>query len=206
MPYIYKITNLINQNAYIGKTEKPNPYERWHEHVRESKMDRSQSRALYRAIQKYGLSNFEFKLIEETDDPNNREIYYIDYYDTYAHGYNETLGGDGKSYICFDEKSVCEFYLSRKSIAAAATKFQCDRETIKKILIKNGVQIIQSCNLSKDIQAKRVARVDLITGEVLEVFDRIADANRKYGAAKHISAVCKNKRKSCCGFGWKYIE
>lgn len=52
--YIYKITNKINGKVYIGKTTKT-VQERWKEHLRESRTERSENRPLYRAIRKYGV-------------------------------------------------------------------------------------------------------------------------------------------------------
>ena len=49
-----------------------------------------------RAFRKYGLDNFIFEVIEECDKNrlNEREIYWINYYNSYYDGYNETLGGE----------------------------------------------------------------------------------------------------------------
>lgn len=51
---------------------------------------------LMRAFRKYGVDNFKFEIIEEceVEELNQREIYWIDYFDTFFHGYNQTLGGD----------------------------------------------------------------------------------------------------------------
>lgn len=205
MPYIYKITNLINQKSYIGKTSKVRPIERWYEHIRESKKERSAHRALYRAINKYGLSSFSFEVLEETDNPNEREKFYIEHFDTYSNGYNETHGGDGRKYVAIDEIKVCKSYAKYRSVATVASKFNCDRNTIERILSAHKVNVIGSNLLAKQNLSKKVARYDLKTGEILEVFDCIGDANKKYNAGKHISSVCKGKRTSCRGFGWKYV-
>lgn len=51
------------------------------------------------AIQKYGWDNFEHEIIEDNLESlelaNEREIYWISFYDSYHNGYNSTLGGDG---------------------------------------------------------------------------------------------------------------
>lgn len=51
---------------------------------------------LMRAFRKYGIDNFKFEIIEEcnAEELNQREVYWIDYFDTFFHGYNQTLGGD----------------------------------------------------------------------------------------------------------------
>ena len=62
------------------------------------------NRPLYNAFSKYGLENFIIEEIEKI--PNNllneREQYWIKYYDTYNNGYNATLGGDAT--ILYDYK------------------------------------------------------------------------------------------------------
>ena len=52
---------------------------------------------LYQAMRKYGIENFSFEVIEEClpEELNEREIYWIDYYDSFnkEKGYNMTPGG-----------------------------------------------------------------------------------------------------------------
>lgn len=51
---------------------------------------------LYRAIRKYGIENFSFEILEECliSELNQKEVEYVKQYDTFFHGYNQTLGGD----------------------------------------------------------------------------------------------------------------
>jgi hypothetical protein len=93
MAYIYSITNLTNNKQYIGLTRKPNPYDRWKDHLYDSKRS---NYPIHCAIRKYGVDNFKFRIIEECLDVivEEKEIFYIDKYDTYYNGYNATLGGN----------------------------------------------------------------------------------------------------------------
>lgn len=92
---IYKITNLVNGKSYIGQSiciedrwnkEKARAfrptYEKYH-------------KTLFCAFRKYGLDNFSFEILEEcpAEQLNKREQYYVELYDSYFNGYNETLGG-----------------------------------------------------------------------------------------------------------------
>ena len=96
---IYKITNLINGKSYIGKSS--NIIGRWEYHKTRYNNVKEWNKSLYSAFRKYGLDNFSFEILEEMDEQyykkfgNNREEYWILYYDTYTQGYNETTGGDG---------------------------------------------------------------------------------------------------------------
>ena len=47
-------------------------------------------------MRKYGIEHFYIEEIEQTDNPEEREIYWIEYYQSFKYGYNATLGGDGK--------------------------------------------------------------------------------------------------------------
>ena len=98
MQGIYKITNNINGKSYIGKSSNIN--KRWLTH-RSLDYGRNPDKTLYKAFIKYGLNNFSFEIIEEMTSKeyeelsDKRESYWINYYNTFQDGYNETLGGDG---------------------------------------------------------------------------------------------------------------
>lgn len=51
---------------------------------------------LYHSIRKYGEDNFSFDVIEECEDhlSNEREIFWINSYDSFENGFNLTTGGD----------------------------------------------------------------------------------------------------------------
>lgn len=82
MAYIYKITNKVNNKVYIGKTER-NIKIRWKEHC--SHINVYPNIPLYRAIRKYGKDNFTIEIVEEceTKTVDDREMYWINYYNTY---------------------------------------------------------------------------------------------------------------------------
>ena len=92
---IYKATNKITGESYIGKT-KTSLKQRWQEHCRKSRQKVS---ALTSAIHKYGKDAFEIKILvrcDNTEQMNHREMYYIKLFNTLApSGYNLTYGGEG---------------------------------------------------------------------------------------------------------------
>lgn len=61
-------------------------------------------------MNKYGPEHFHIELIEETDNPEERERYWIQYYGSYHNGYNATLGGDGKSWLELPEEQIIYDY------------------------------------------------------------------------------------------------
>ena len=153
MGFIYRVTNQINGKVYIGKTEQPNPLNRWKEHCYDYKRDKCKNVPFYRALNKYGEENFKFEVIDTADNPDSLcelEKFYIQKYRSYVHfedcnGYNCTLGGDGAITRIFNEEEVVQFYLDNDmSIAKTGEHYDCDYRIIKRILDDNKVQTFTS--------------------------------------------------------------
>ena len=91
---IYKFTNKINNKVYIGQTTQTIE-QRTNKHL--SQLD--DNTYFHRALKKYGINNFDIEVIEQNiplNELDNREIYWIKYYDSYHtsnKGYNLTKGG-----------------------------------------------------------------------------------------------------------------
>lgn len=91
---IYKITKKSDGKIYIGQSN--NIERRFKEHKTKGKTSRI---PLDVAIQKYGVEAFTYEVVEEcsAEQLNNREKYWIQYYDSYNNGYNCSIGGDQQS-------------------------------------------------------------------------------------------------------------
>ena len=89
--HIYLITNKINGKQYVGQTAR-DIWTRFEEHCKNSHIQYS---LISKAIEKYGYLNFDLKEIEEVplEKLDEREIYWIKYYNTYKNGYNQNRGG-----------------------------------------------------------------------------------------------------------------
>lgn len=87
--HIYKITNLINGQSYIGQST--NYLRRFEEHKRNSKHGKSK---LYKALSEYGVDNFSIESLGEYENYCEMEMYYIKLYNTFENGYNSTKGGE----------------------------------------------------------------------------------------------------------------
>ena len=87
--YIYKITNKLSGQCYIGQSA--NPFERWYAHTH------GQSSPIQVAIKELGVQNFTFEIIEycSQEEANERESFWIGFYHSYGNGYN-TNGGEGR--------------------------------------------------------------------------------------------------------------
>lgn len=103
MGQIYKITNIINNLVYIGQT-KYKAIDRYNAH-----MNTYKNTYFYNSIHKYGQENFVLEILEDNvanDKLDEREIYWIDKYDSYHNGYNETIGGQGTIGYIFTEEDL----------------------------------------------------------------------------------------------------
>jgi group I intron endonuclease len=69
---IYKIKNIINNKIYIGQTSK-NFIRRWYEHKRELRKNIHRNLYLQNAWNKYGEDNFDFDIVEEIKNIENKE-------------------------------------------------------------------------------------------------------------------------------------
>lgn len=212
MSYIYKITNDINNKVYVGKTNF-SIQKRFQEHCKDAFRTKNEKRPLYRAMQKYGVEHFQIELIEETNQPEEREIYWIGYYDGYSQGYNATLGGDGKQ--LYDHKKILQRLKEHPYPCDIAYEFNCCRDLVYNIAKENKIQVK---NKGQDIQKQQKSKSIMAytkTGEFIKEFDSTVEAatwcfNEKKcstlnsGVRSHIAEVANGKRKSAYGLIWKY--
>ena len=106
---IYLITNTVNNKKYIGQTASIKGYEkRFQEHCKNSLI--ISNNCLYKAMRKYGISNFTVKRLLKNISENEIDFYeslWINKFNTYYGnhcGYNMTFGGRGTNgYIFTDE-------------------------------------------------------------------------------------------------------
>lgn len=89
---IYKLTDQITGQSYIGQSV--DVRERFRTHIKTALTYGKASNKLYQAMQKDGLYNFTFEILEEVprSDLNDREAYWIGFYKTKEFGLNGTKG------------------------------------------------------------------------------------------------------------------
>ena len=137
---IYKVTNKVNGKVYIGQSVDIG--RRWRQH-----MTAEDDIYFHKAIQKYGVENFEWEVIEKCkkSELDERESYWIEYYDSYNKGYNCTKGGGGcsgeanpnwKGGISLDSEYSKKHYEANKEKAKEYYEANKDK-IIKKIKEKN---------------------------------------------------------------------
>lgn len=204
MVYIYKITNLINNKIYIGLTTRTVEM-RWKEHVRGTQY-------IDNAIKEFGKDNFTIETIEECEDDvaDDREIYWIQYYDSYHNGYNYTLGGRDNKLIMTDKvQEVLDLWNQGLTINRIVEKTALNVETVRGYLNKNGIdhtQIKTRANVFiGKAKAKAVGQFDL-EGNLIRVWDSQAQIIRETGISKStIGRAIQNKDKIVNNSYWRLI-
>ena len=140
--YIYKITNKANKKVYIGKTTR-SVSKRWREHVQEANRVKDNNH-FHNAIKKYGEDSFKIVIIDTITETTKEQLdqhlillekTYIEHYNSFYNGYNETLGGDGvsgrtgnknsfygKKHTLETKKKIGEKSRERNAISSVLTK------------------------------------------------------------------------------------
>ena len=90
---IYKITNLLTEQCYIGQSVNIN--DRWKQHCKCGLgIEASATNVLYNSMQKDGVWNFSFELLEKCSREllNQKEAFWIDTYSSNIYGLNTMKG------------------------------------------------------------------------------------------------------------------
>ena len=163
--FIYKITNKLNNKVYIGQTIQK-PIERFYQHCAKKCDKYILNMVIHKAIFKYGKDNFTFEVIEEVPKQqlNEREEYWIKYYNSYTDGYNSTKGGQkgNKPFKNIDNKAIIEQYQQGKSLRTIGKMFNIDKATVKSILIRNNIKLrtTRTYKLSQEDRANIILDVE----------------------------------------------
>jgi len=163
---IYSIICKVNQKRYIGQT-RVGLSVRWKQHIQESKG--TNHKPLHRAINKYGVGMFNVRILEEDislDKLSEREVYWIEQFDTYNTGYNLTTGGEESYTIREDVK---------EKISSSLTGLEKSDEHIRNIKssLKSIKHDFKVRGDGKHLRMK-IKALNVTTGEEL-VFDSIKD-------------------------------
>lgn len=195
---------MVNGKIYIGKTEF-SIEKRFKEHCKDAFRECCEKRPLYSAMRKYGIENFQIELLEETDNPNERETYWIEQKRSFKYGYNATLGGDGKRYIDYD--LVVATYKELQSIVDTAKLLNINEDSVSLILKANDISILSSSEVNLQKYGNIINQYDM-NMNFIQSFPSIRAAARALNKAgvSHISDACKGKRQSAYGFKWQYAN
>ena len=192
--YIYRIYNLETNESYVGQTVKDIQY-RFKEHIREAKRSlRGEKREFsyfHRLLLYYGEENFTVELLEEVPDSlaDEREMYWIEYYDSYFQGYNSTKGGQNRPRGELTKESNDKW----GQVKAGGMNIQ--------EVISQGLYNPYGNNNA----GKKVGQFNL-QGELINTYSAASIASKETGiSASGIRNVCNGKQKKSGGYVWKWI-
>ena len=154
--WIYKITNIQNNKCYIGQTIRPIK-QRFQRHITDA-LNNNLDTHFARAIRKYGKDSFTIEQIDSAtnqNELNQKEQYWIQYYNSVKDGYNET-----------DAISKCggNTYQSKTE-----KEMEIIREKIKKSKLG-----------SKNPMARKIKRINIKTKEI-DIFDTVISCAKACG-------------------------
>lgn len=191
--YLYQIVCKKNSKLYVGITN--NMSGRWYKHVYDAK--HNSPCVIHRAMRKYGITNFEMKLLETVSSQKRllrREKFWIKNLKSHVSvgGYNETFGG---------EKPMLGRHHSAKSKRLIGEKLKGRVSPYK-----GKSPSYHTRKLLSAIHSKSVVQLDL-SGKVIKIHKSIIAAGKCVGVAgSNISGVCRGKKKTAGGFRWQYEE
>jgi group I intron endonuclease len=130
---IYKIENLVNHKIYIGQSK--NIHNRMLQHKNELKHRKHINTHLQKAVDKYGLDNFIFEVIEKCPISllDEKEVYWIEKLKSAdrQYGYNSSLGGQAHRLVSDSTRKLMrENFEGEKSNTAKIS------ETTAKLIIQ----------------------------------------------------------------------
>ena len=194
-PYIYKITNLINNKVYIGQTNgKKIGYF-------------GGGFLLKKAIKKYGKENFNKEIIIKGNFNkellNELEIHYINLYSppNTKNSYNLAKGGFSNSGCKMPESMIKKLTgrkLSKKSLEKRLLTIQNKKTENLKTLPKS--------SKIKNFEFVPIVQYDLNNNLIKEWFSLTEAVKTLNFKSHHITECCKGNRYKSNGFKWKYKE
>ena len=211
MNKVYRIWNNLTGNSYIGSTTKEIEF-RLQDHLQKSakKVDTK----FYKAIEDYGPQAFEIELLDEVetiDELAQKEIYYIEAYQTLSNGYNSNRGGGFKKSIYQFEQGNPDPIAIYDTLESAADSVGASRKTISNACLgslKSAKGYLWSYTpeypIVEDKRSKTVYQYDL-DGLLIATFSSAREASKQLGIGlSSITRCCRGERKQTSGYKFSY--
>lgn len=191
---VYKITNIVNNKIYIGSSV--NLKKRIYEHKRTLKLNKHHSCALQRAVNKYGIDNFIFEIIENCniDEIIIREQFYIDSlkpeynilkhaYSNFGHKHTEETKrklselNKGKTHIVTEETKI---KISESHKGKTFSKETLQKMSQKRIGIKLSQETKNKIKISCDPERCRRAQKKMVESRKINgTYGNVSEKTKK---------------------------
>lgn len=211
MNKVYRIWNNLTGDSYIGSTTKEINH-RLQDHLRKSvnKVDNK----FHKAIENFGSQAFEIELLDEaetTDELAQKEIHYIEAYNTMRNGYNSDRGGGFKKTIYQYEIGNPEPIATYDTLEEASNSVGASRKTISNACLgslKSAKGYLWAylpiCPEVEDKRSKIVYQYDL-DGLLIATFSSAREASKQLGIGlSSITRCCRGERKHTSGYKFSY--
>ncbi len=216
---IYKITNINNNNCYIGQSiDIKTRWKSHRKHFGKTKEVETAHYPIYRAFKKYGKENFSFEIIEIVHDKiklTERELYW---YNTFNPEYN-TLDPRNPAKTTH-ARPVLQIDMTTGEVLK---RFVSTREAERELNLAN---VSKACNgksrscggylwcyeeeFSKEKTKLRPHRLSkpvnqyTIDGKLIKSFESIAQAERE--TKIKVRSIVKRLSKNIGGYIWEYAD
>jgi len=205
MGWIYIIKNDINSKVYVGQTIQSIEL-RFKQHVHAIE----DNCIIHQAMKKYGVEHFWPEELEKCKDEalDEREKYWITFFDSYKNGYNATLGGEGYSKYSIEELKNY-YFNNNSSLRKTAKHFNCSPVTVYRLFKGHNININNKKGGRSSEGYSKIIQIDLKTDEILNIFDSLKDVGTYLGEQQKKAHVCqciKGQRKQAYGYKWQGIN
>lgn len=208
---IYKITNVVTDMVYIGATTSSADI-RLADHLSKASSDGTK---LQVAMSEYPKESFQLVVIDTAtnqDELAQKEIDYIEQYNSFRSGYNSNRGGGMQKTVYQFELDGTEPIASYQSLAEASEAVNASPKSISNACIGYN----QSCNgyrwsyesiyftIQKVTNKKVVLQYDL-EDNLINTFESAREASRILGIGlSSITRCCRGERRQASGFVFNY--
>lgn len=236
---IYLITNTINGRHYVGQSIDIERRFRDHQQSTANPNATDFNTPLHRAFRKYGLESFTFEVLEVVpnhSELNSAENKYIAKFNSIATGYNQIITSrNGLSKEDLNKKREEKYGVNKDKLyeqlyastfEEVAKEYGVSSNAIRKWCkdfgIPSSAKAYNNPEKTKRFKdnmkqigksgaqfCKRVAMIDVATGEVLREFDSIGSASEFMNTSRSVISKAiygYENRKTALGYRWSLIK